>query len=323
MNLELFGPYAWALGALALLWVVFGLVTRGGNPLRLVVGADGRPSTSKLQWFLWTVVVVFSYVAIYAARASRGYYEAVDYIPYNLLLAMGLSIGTMVAAKAITTSYVSSGQVNKPPVQPDAPAAGAPPAGAPPVAAGVTPTARATTGAGAVLKDDDGAPDLSKIQMMAWTLIAIGVYLYAVFHVVPEILGLKPPLPAADKVPGLPNIDAALMVLMGLGQGAYLGKKLVTTDTPRLFGLTPSSGPVGTTVTVSGASFGEGQGGNAVTIDGAPNIGRASEWHDSLIKFDIPATHPSSDPVVKGQKLDIGLIVNGQEGTNRLPFTVT
>jgi hypothetical protein len=320
MNLEQFGPYAWALGALALLWVVYGLVTRGGNPLRLVVGDDGRPSTSKLQWFLWTVVVVFSYVSIYAARASRGYYEAVDYIPYNLLLAMGLSIGTMVAAKAITTSYVSSGQVNKPPVpaQPVTPAAGSPPA-----AAGMTPPARAAAGVGAVLKDDDGAPDLSKIQLIAWTLIAIGVYLYTVFHVVPEILNLKPPLPTADKVPGLPNIDAALMVLMGLGQGAYLGKKLVTTDTPRLFGLAPSSGPVGTTVTISGASFGEGQGGNTVTIDGAPNISRATEWHDSQIKFDIPATRPSGDPVVKGEKLDIGLIVNGQEGANRLPFTVT
>jgi hypothetical protein len=194
---------------------------------------------------------------------------------------------------------------------------------APPVAAGVTLTARATAGAGAVLKDDDGAPDLSKIQMLAWTLIAIGVYLYAVFHVVPAILGLKPPLPAADKVPGLPNIDAALMVLMGLGQGAYLGKKLVTTDTPRLLGLNPSSGPVGTVVTVSGTAFGEGQDGNSVTIDGAPNIGRASEWHDSQIKFDIPATHPSGTPVLKGQKLDIGLIINGQEGANRLPFTVT
>jgi hypothetical protein len=113
------------------------------------------------------------------------------------------------------------------------------------------------------------------------------------------------------------------MVLMGLGQGAYLGKKLVTTDTPRLTGLTPSSGPVATSVTISGLSFGEGQNGNVITIDGAPNIAPATSWHDTQINFNIPTTHPNGAPVSPGQRLEIGLIINGQESANRLPFTVT
>jgi hypothetical protein len=33
---------------------------------------------------------------------------------------------------------------------------------------------------------------------------------------------------------GLPDIDPALVVLMGLGQAAYLGKKLISTTTPIL-----------------------------------------------------------------------------------------
>jgi len=72
---------------------------------------------------------------------------------------------------------------------------------------------------GAIFQDDAGFPDLSKVQMIAWTFIAIVTYLIAVGSRIHQ-----------RNYCSLPDIDSALMVLMGLGHGAYLGKKLVTQD---------------------------------------------------------------------------------------------
>jgi hypothetical protein len=63
---------------------------------------------------------------------------------------MGLSVTTMVAAKGITASYVASGQVVKPEL---------------------SNTQKEKVGLGPILQNDDGTPDLSKSQIMAWTLI--------------------------------------------------------------------------------------------------------------------------------------------------------
>ena len=278
--------------ALAMVWLLVRVLAGSWIPRQLVEGADGRPSTSKLQWFLWTVVVVFSYMAVYAARVQKGHFEVITEIPANILIAMGLSLGTMTAAKGITVQYVAKGKVVKDKVDPK----------------------RDTKDAGlsSVVRDDDKYLDLSKIQMMAWTLVAIGVYLIRVVH---EI-GLD--------LPALPDIDAALMVLMGLGQGAYLGKKLVSTTAPRLNGLSPGSGKPGTEITITGASFGEKQNGSQITIDNNPyHPDPAPAWEDAQIKFTIPAKTLDNKEWSPGQRTQIGIIVSAQDSSNTLPFTVT
>ncbi|HEX9987892.1 MAG TPA: IPT/TIG domain-containing protein [Chloroflexia bacterium] len=295
---------------LAAIWVLYGLVGGTWNPLALVIGADNRPSTSKLQFFLWTVVVLYAYGAIWAARFWHGQMEAISNIPPNLLLAMGFSLTTVTAAKGITSAYVSSGRLVKNP----------PPTDGSPTNA----TANSATGVSAIATDDDGFPDLSKMQMLAWTLVAIGVFLVAV---VVQVSAARPQLP---------DIDASLMVLMGLGQGAYLGKKLVTTDVPRLTGLVPGGGVAGTTVvTLTGAGFGDQQGANLITFDGFPVYAPALSWSDGTITFTIPAQHPgggdwpSSRTAAAGAAMAanppvrVGLIVHGNECPNTLPLTVT
>jgi hypothetical protein len=283
----MFYAYVSGIVVLAVLWVLCGVLCGAWNPWKLVIGADGRPSTSKLQWFLWTVVIIFSYAAIYAARAGKGNFEAISDMPANLLIAMGLSITTMAAAKGITVSYVTSGRVVK------------------------TATASEDNGPAPIIQDDDGFPDLSKIQMMAWTIIAVGIYLISVAHQI------------GTDLPKLPDIEPSLMVLMGLGQGAYLGKKLTTTTVPRLTGLSPGSGKPGTTVTVAGLSLGDKQDGSLLTIDGNPfQPDSPPVWQDTQISFTIPPKHPGGREWSEGQRVLVGLIVNGQESANTLPFTV-
>jgi hypothetical protein len=273
---------------LGVLWVLYKWLGGTWNPCKLIEGADGRSSASKLQWFFWTVVVIFFYVAIYTARAVKGHYEPITEIPANLLIAMGFSVTTMAASKGIMVAYVSSGRVTKTKADPN------------------------SAGPGSIFQDDTGFPDLSKIQMLAWVLIAIGIYIINAIHQIGTVL------------PQLPDIDPALMVLMGLGQGAYLGKKLTSTAAPRLTGLSQGSGKPGTMVTVTGLSFGEKQNGSLIAIDGNPfSPSPAPEWRDTQIKFTIPAKQPDGRDWLAGHRISIGVIVGGQESTNTLPFTVT
>lgn len=282
-------PYVAGLVALLLAWVLYRLMAGTWNIWKLVTGADGRPSTSKLQWFLWTVVVVFAYVAIWTAGALEGNLTPITEIPQNLVIAMGLSVTTMAAAKGITVSYVNSGRVIKTSAEPGE---------------------KKDTGLGPIVSSDERLPDLSKIQMVIWTLIAIVIYLFAV---VGQIRSGH----------ALPDIDPTLMVLMGLGQGAYLGKKLVTTSTPRLTGLSPVEGNPGTQITIMGMGFGGEQAGSLITMDRSPFQPQGLQWADTEIQFTLPQKPPSGQAWKPGQRVIFGAIVGGQESVTTLPFTVT
>jgi hypothetical protein len=86
----------------------------GHRSLReLVNGFGGFGSTSKFQWFLWLVVVIFGYSALWVLRALQGDFSALSDIPVNILMVLGFSTGTVAAAKEITASYVQAGKVTK------------------------------------------------------------------------------------------------------------------------------------------------------------------------------------------------------------------
>jgi hypothetical protein len=187
-------PYAVGVGTVFLLWLLYKSAF-GGKISSLYEGNDGRPSTSKFQFFAWTAIVVFAYAAIYSLKLEARHFDAINEIPKNVLIAMGMSVISATAAKSITVSYISTGRIAKSTV----------PSG--------------SSSFAAIFQDDAGVPDLSKVQMIAWTFIAIVTYLIAVGSKIHQ-----------RDYSSLPDIDSALMVLMGLGHGAYLGKKLVTQD---------------------------------------------------------------------------------------------
>jgi hypothetical protein len=288
-------PYLIGIVVMFLLLVVYKVLAKTWNPAKLFEGADGKPSSSKFQWFVWTLAVVFAYIVLYVARLLHGDVEPISEIPVNVLLAMGFSVTTMAAAKGITVSYVASGRSLKP----AADASGRP----------------AADNHSGLFLDEDGYPDLSKIQMLIWTFIAVVVYLCSVVAAVQQ-----------NHLAKLPDVDGALMVLMGLGHGAYLGKKLTTSDQPRLSGLSVGGAEPGTQVTIMGSSFGASGTGNLVTFDGAALLfdGASLTWQDNKIIFPVPEKHPNQQdwPTSKGQVVQVGVIVGGQASANTLPFTV-
>lgn len=275
---------------LVALYVVTAFITGHWRLKDLVNGFDGFGSTSKLQWFLWLIAILFGYVATWVLRAEQGDYTALSDIPVNILTVLGFSTGTAAAAKGITAGYVQTGKVAK--------------TGVP-----ANPTSATT---GGVFQDDTGGPELAKIQMIAFTIIAIGIFLATVFH----------QIAIGDIKDGLPNIDSSLLVLMGISQGGYLGKKLVTFGTPALFAPNPLSGPPGTPVTVTGSGLGAQQGNSQLLLNGAPIA--VTLWSDTSIQFTVPADDPATGVAWASLPKAVPLVVSmtGQL-SNSATFKVT
>ena len=282
------GAVGSGLGVLLLLYAVTAVMSRHWNPRELVNGFDGFASTSKLQWFLWLVVIIFAYVALWVLRAEQSDLSSLSKVPVNVLTVLGFSTGTAAAAKGITSGYVQTGKVSKP---------GPPQVGA---------TAANT---GGIFQDDSGAPELAKIQMMGFTIIAIGIFLATVIH---QIV-------TDDISAGLPDIDSSLLVLMGISQGGYLGKKLVTFGTPTLYTPDPARAAIGATVTLSGANLGTA---GQLTMNGAPVV--TTSWSATSIGFSVPAVNPAGGAAWTAPEQVVPLVASvvGQ-ASNPVNFTVT
>jgi len=272
------------LGVLAVLGAIAAIPTRG-KLWQLADGADGRASTSKFQWLLWLVVILFAYSVLWVLRARQGDYAASSQVPVNLLTVLGFSTGTAAAAKGITAGYIQSDRLAKP---------------------------VAVKGAkGGLIQDDSGVPDLAKLQMVGFTLIAVGIFLWTLGHQI-----------ASNPVDtNLPNIDSSLLVLMGISQGGYLGKKLVTFSSPILYPPDQAEAAVGTDVTVTGANLGAPPSGTLppvgaqLTLDGQPVPN--PQWSETSITFTVPGQPPAT---VK--KVSLAAIVMGQK-SNNVTLTIT
>jgi hypothetical protein len=267
-------PY---LAGAALVLVVFVVVWTAGkfqDPLKLIRGEDNRLSTSQFQFWLWTLVVFFAYATIYTARALKGVPDPISYIPGNVMLVMGFSASTYAAARAITGAFVDTGRIPK--------------------------TLAPTSGRGSLggidqlLTRDDGSVDLQKVQILTWTVIAVAIYVTLVVGTVghiQQVVGtsaLMNEIQTKGYLVGLPNIDSALMVLMGLSQAAYLGGKLTSTSQPRITAVSTSRLALGQQFTILGASLGNDKDAGVVTLSGVTIPVSAGRWTPTKIDLRMP-----------------------------------
>jgi hypothetical protein len=165
-------------GVMITVWLAFGVGLGFDWPLHVSDGSDGRPSTSKFQFFVWTAVILWGYSAVAAARVIAGASPGGIGMPTNLFILMGLGAGTALGAKLATLSH-----------------------GGRPMLA--DPTARTYR---SLVADDDGNAALEKIQVLAWTFVAVGVFVVSVWQ----------NLAAGSPPSSLPNVDDALLVLLGI-----------------------------------------------------------------------------------------------------------
>jgi hypothetical protein len=299
---SLFGFFG--LGAVLLFAAIYTACSGYGNPLRLAMGEDGHLSTSKFQFLLWTIVFAYAYVMLEVARIFfKQDVGGIGYLPHNVLIAMGFSVTTAVGAHAIVVSYASNGKLNKPPGNP----------------AGI---GQAKVALSDLILNDDGEPDLSKVQMLLWTIVAAGIYLFQAHHGIGAFAACDATTAANNTNPcTFPDVDAALMVLMGLGQGAYLGGKIASVDTPRLVSITPSTGPGGANVTLNADDLGSDDG--KILVNGVatwdPN---GVSWSDKTVTLTIPATAPDGTPWSSGTVLKISAVTARQAPTNTVDYVI-
>jgi IPT/TIG domain len=271
---------------LGVLWIIVSVNSGDWRIWQLAEGADKSMSTSKFQWLLWLVVVLFAYTALWVLRAQAGDYSAITDVPANLMTVLGLSATTAVAAKGITVGYQQTGKVDKP-------------------------KAEDGKASGGLLKDDSGFPELAKIQMMGFTILAVGIFLATLIHQIHSN-----PVQAE-----LPNIDSSLLVLMGLSQGGYVGKKLVSIATPVLYAPpSPPTAAKGDAVTLNGASLGEKQTGSQLLLDGQPIP--ATNWSDASITFKVPAAYPAGGAWPRNP-VKMAIDVGGGRRSNDVLLTIT
>jgi regulation of enolase protein 1 (concanavalin A-like superfamily) len=87
----------------------------------------------------------------------------------------------------------------------------------------------------------------------------------------------------------------------------------VAAPSPIITGISPTWGPVGTQVTVSGSGFGTSQGGSVVNLNGAPVT--INTWSDTSISITIPSGGTTGPLVVS--------IAPSMTNSNPVTFTVT
>ncbi len=168
----------------------------------LVLGKDTRPSTSKIQAFLWTLAVLFAWVYL---KSRQLQFTSADVfslgVPQYLLMALGLSVTTTLTSKVIAQQQATAGATSPPPPSADQGSGSATGDGAVTGSGNLVPLAPEGSVQYAIT-DDAGRADLSKIQMLTWTVVAIAVFLWEVFQ---QGLGMDDTKARALK--NLPDID--------------------------------------------------------------------------------------------------------------------
>jgi hypothetical protein len=201
-----------------------------GAPTKLIEGKDKRYSNSKTQAFAWFTLVVGAYVGTVLVRclAWGTIPNSQVQIPVNLMLLSGMSALTFVGAKWVTTAQVQPARAAAADlVRKRALVTGA-------VGAGVADDANraadiAERGVkrpaeaprpGDLVQDDEGNVDFADFQMLVVTLIAIVAYGLRLLDFWSAV--------AWTPLVSLPDVDTTILALFGVGQGAYLTKKIAS-----------------------------------------------------------------------------------------------
>lgn len=234
------------------------VATRRRGIKALVIGADGRASTSKLQPVLWLYALFFAFIFLFAwgrstncgaahvdqkagcteAKQARDSFQKVIDAPLQseYFVLLGFPLTAAIAAKALVTNKVASGDLTKPAIAagasppPDANASQPASAAAPPAttAGGLAPSTSTTAGAPSaqppkgiadglaeVISNDRGETDLLDFQYFAFNLLTL-TYFALQFITKPSA--------------GLPDLPATLIALSGISVAAYTTKKALESD---------------------------------------------------------------------------------------------
>ncbi len=183
------------IGITAVFWQLLAKYTTTKHFWDILLNELGYPSLSKVQFFVWTIIIAFSYITIYIIRFLAGEFGPPPGLSENILVLLSVS--------AIVP--VGSARLNRYLNRSVKPVSTTPP----------------TTILWRYMLLENEEPALHRYQMVLWTCISVSIY---VIVIVTTIFNAQILADVATKLV-LPDIDGKLVILMGLSQGAYLGGK--------------------------------------------------------------------------------------------------
>lgn len=276
----------------------------------LVIGADGRASTSKLQAVLWFFAVFYAFAFFFAwgrstncsnakvagsvpcqqAKAARQTFDNVvnDPLQPAYFVLLGFPLTAAIAAKALTVNKIADGTLTKTSIAGggagnggagggDGGGDGAGAAVAADQAGGGAAASPKGVGRAAaeIMTNDQGDTDLIDFQYFGFNLLTLAYF-------GTQLLG-HPNL-------GLPNLPPTLLALSGVAAATYTTKKALETDVTSSVSRViadPFVANAATVITVLGTGFGTRPAGNAdpskcqVLVQGQPL--QINDWHDNRI----------------------------------------
>ena len=199
-----------AIGIVLILFAIIKLLlARNHRFTEFLIGDEGGYSLSRLQLISWVVIIISMQIAPMLAAAFHATGNHISefsiVLSENINWILGISLGSYVAAKGISVKKTMDSQKID----------------------------QHEPGWGELLVGDNDRIDFSRFQMLIWTAIGIFIYLMHCNHYISGIITASStdlinyfPENIESKIK-LPTIDISLLVLMGMSQGAYLGKKLI------------------------------------------------------------------------------------------------
>ncbi len=251
----------------------------------LVIGADGRASTSKLQAVMWTyaLLLVLLYMLVLnrtlwhgAATPSppSGAFDAFVHSPFQpeYFALLGLPVAVAVAAKALTTGKTASGQLTK----------------------SASESRGLAAGLAEIVSNDTGQADLVDLQYFAFNVVAL-LYFFVQFATVTTI----------DPSKGLPTIPSTLLALAGVSTTGYLVKKALETGVaPTITSVSPLRIQLGVDdkIKIVGCGFlgtgGKPTAANQILLDGRALVAR--NWREESVEALLPVPLTLADAMQRG-----------------------
>lgn len=209
----------------------------------VILGADGRLSTSKVQVLLWTFGVAF-------ALAYLGGVAAFKQVPVldvegtwsDYLILLGGPFAAAVLAKLAVVTKLENGTVSKPLV----PGLSDPQAVGAAAANDVTPPSAAP---GGLVTGDSGNLDVIDTQYVVFNLVA---FVYAASIIVTR--NFQSGASSIEKY-NLPVIPAVLLGLTSVAAVTYVGNKAVQQTGPKITSLTPQPAKENDVISVHGVNL--------------------------------------------------------------------
>lgn len=287
------------------------VLTRRQGLKSLLVGQDGRASTSKIQAALWTYAILFTFIYVMVlGKAPIRRSETPQLVAFKnalkqllgsgidleYIVMLGLPVGAALAAKAITSGKVANKELLKPPVKKRG------------VVRGVAESVSA----------DNGQADLLDFQYLAFNLVTV-----AYFFITFANEGAQNP------TEGLPVIPPTLLILSGVSTSLYVAKKQLETGlAPTITSVTPMKVILGVDkrMLISGSGFlGENRSQgpmNQVLLDGRPLVSIGS-WNNTSVTVALPAGDAEELRQLGWiDRNDAQLTVQDDQGRNSQPVTV-